>query len=170
MTVLILGIKKTFNPPRELPYTDDVLLRAWLVGYIDGDGYLYKQTGRKSAALQTVAHISWESFLKDVVEKLDFGHIFYRYYSEDKSYVCIVSQKHGELVDLKLFARSHNLPVLERKWIKVDELLVVRPARDGSVKREIERLIRQKMSNKEISLITGHSPSMISGIRSKMID
>src|SRR5665647_1762785 len=40
--------RKTYEPPRWMPYFDKDMLRAFLVGFIDGDGHIYKQHGRKT--------------------------------------------------------------------------------------------------------------------------
>lgn len=120
--------RKTYNPPTWLPYEDITLLRAWLVGFIDGDGTIGLQSGRKSATLRTVSHLSWIEFLTDLAETLEFGKVSQRRGGETSSkwYAQLATYRHHEICDLKRFAQTHHLPILSRKWDKVDLDLPVR--------------------------------------------
>lgn len=119
---------KTYNPPGHLPYCDRTLLRSWLVGFIDGDGYLRKQTGRKTSFLQVTSHMSWMDFLRSLSDELHFGYCKTRINGvPGAEYASLNSAAHNEIVALKRFAIRHSLPFLERKWSKVDENLVLPP-------------------------------------------
>lgn len=120
--------RKTYNPPQHLPYDDDNLLRAWFIGYVDGDGHIKRQTGRQTAILDTVAHLSWKPFLEELVARLGFGYVnertgHARY--PDRRYVAIRCARHNQIAGLKRFATEHQLPILTRKWDRVDTSIVL---------------------------------------------
>jgi hypothetical protein len=148
--------RKTYEPPAFLPYHSETLLRCWLVGYIDGDGEVRRQTGRPNALLHTVAHLSWEPLLTEMSETLGFGLIRRRVVQE-QAYVALTCHRHSEIVALRQFARTQELPVLERKWAKVDETYVAPDPKDGRMRARVEVLARQGMRVKDIAAELGCS-------------
>lgn len=159
--------RKTYAPPARLPYDDETLLRCWLVGYIDGDGMVRRQTGRRNALLTTVAHLTWEPLLTAVSEKLGFGLIRHRVV-RGRTYVALTCHRHNEIVALRQFARTQGLPVLERKWSQVDETYVAPDARDGRVRERIEVLARQGVRVKDIAAELGCSIKHVSETRTAL--
>jgi len=154
--------RKTFNPPSRLPYEDATLLRCWLVGYIDGDGQVRRQTGRVAVTLNTIAHISWEPFLLELSEMLDFGMVRHKV-SHGQTYVALRNCRHNEVVSLLQFIKLYNLPVLERKWGVVDEgHVVITPSGSGKL---IEQLLQEGWRGKDITREFGFSPAYISNVR-----
>lgn len=151
-----LRSRKTYEPPARLPYEEETLLRCWLVGYIDGDGMIRQQTGRQNALLTTVAHLAWEPLLTEVSETVGVGLIRHRIV-RGRTYVALTCHRHNEIVALRQFARAQCLPVLERKWSRVDETYVAPEARDGHMRDRVEVLARQGMRVKDIAAELGCS-------------
>lgn len=154
--------QKTYNPPINLPYKEQDLLVSYLIGFIDGDGTITYQSGRKSVTLRTVSHISWYAFLSKLSDATLFGRITIR----NDGYVQLASHRHEEIVKLKAKGVSLNIPMIDRKWNRVDEGLFIR----GGMKEEIIDMISSGAPNKEIFLKTKCSPAYLSILRKKVGD
>ncbi|WP_280499367.1 hypothetical protein [Nocardia cyriacigeorgica] len=160
--------RKTYSPPRHLPYQDTTLLTAWLIGYIDGDGHIKRQTGRQTAVLDTVAHLSWKPLLEEIAEKLGIGYVNERLGHADypgRRYAAFRCARHNQIADLKRFAMQHSLPILTRKWDKVDTSIVV----DHHEKADRMRaLIRSGKRTTEIARELGCGKAAVSNMRARM--
>ncbi len=113
---------KTYNPPDISKYSFDLnLLICLICGFIDGDGSIGYQTGRKDATLRIKCHASWLEFIiwikKKFKEKflIDSGNPKIN----NSGYAGITFANHKLLKELKKFTQNFNLPVLERKWNKI---------------------------------------------------
>lgn len=161
--------RKTVNPPRHLPYCG-VLLRAWFVGFIDGDGYIRKQSGRETAFLSTVSHHSWGPFLVELSSALNFGYVRYRtgggYDNGTGTYVSLNSARHNEIADLKRFAEQLALPILARKWDRVDCSIIVIDRHERA--ERIRELIRAGERTSDIAREVGVTKSAVSQARARM--
>lgn len=126
-----LSSRKTYEPPSRLPYASDELLAAWLIGLIDGDGTIKVQVGRRGAFASVVAHASWLPLFELVTEQLGLGRVGTRRGGEKNlgTYAALSISAHPQMVALKQFGETRRLPVLERKWAKVDETFVPRTVR-----------------------------------------
>lgn len=126
-----ISSRKTYEPPRALPYASEELLTAWLIGLIDGDGTVRLQTGRRGAIASLVAHASWGPLLQLVSARLGLGRVGARRGGEKNlsTYAALTISAHPQMVALKVFAGTQRLPVLQRKWEKVDESFVPRTVR-----------------------------------------
>lgn len=106
------GPNKTYHPPDRLPRTRYSLLLCFLIGFIDGDGSVRKNT--RGVSIQ--CHSSWVSYLQLIANLL---------YENKKTYVN--TQKKATLligdIPTMLFLKRHgikyNLPVLSRKWDRI---------------------------------------------------
>lgn len=150
--------RKTYNPPSRLPFKDHDLLRSWLVGFIDGDGCVKRQTGRQTALIDISLHLSWLPFLNMLSECLGLGTVSIR----EKEYARLTISRHNDVTSLKKFALREGLPILNRKWDRVDESIVL--DRHERVNR-VKALIKAGLPNKEIIALTGATGSSISNIR-----
>lgn len=123
--------RKTYDPPSRLPYEDTALLTAWLIGLIDGDGTIRVPYGRRGAMASVVAHLAWQPLLMQVRDTLSLGTVGTRAggVKNARVYASLSISAHSELAELKTFASRHRLPVLERKWVKVDEAFETRTVR-----------------------------------------
>lgn len=148
---------KTFNPPDYLPYDDKELLTSYLIGFIDGDGSISYQTGRETVMLRTVSHPNWWCHLWFLTNATGFGTTRMR----SDGYAEIFSGRFIEIVRLKQFARQHHLPILSRKWDRINEHLKIR----GQLKFDILKLINRGADNKFILETTGCSPAYLSRLR-----
>ena len=109
---------KTYKPPKNYNIFTQERIVAILIGFIDGDGCIYK-TG--SCIIQ--CHIAW-------LDIITYWYIeTYRYFNINNTIMLPRKNKRGELVgslkqdlvrNLKQFAIKNNLPVLKRKWDKVN--------------------------------------------------
>ena len=116
---------KTKDPPTGWDYknvpTD--LLVSHLIGFIDGDGSIIRQLGRKAERYRIHIRIDtcWCEWLKGYIEEIrgwtgfSFGTPYLG--CDNRTECCIGS--HKTVVFLRDFAKQHRLPVLERKWSKV---------------------------------------------------
>lgn len=93
------------------------LLKALFIGFIDGDGYIGKQYKRKDCCLFIKCHSAW----------LENLNIFSQEFLGKKSaylnkagYANLHIGNHLVLKDLKQFIINNQLPVLERKWNKIN--------------------------------------------------
>jgi hypothetical protein len=103
------------QPPR---ITDDQLLKAFCVGYIDGDGCVHKNK-RGNWSISAVGTQIFLTFVKEFFDVV-FPHRFSGSISRIKnssSYVFQINHKKSLLVARQLY--KLNLPVLARKWSKI---------------------------------------------------
>lgn len=153
--------RKTYNPPSRLPFEDSELLTSWTIGFIDGDGHIKNQTSRDTAMMTMNIYLSWKPFLHLLSERLGLGTVSTR----SGEYARFTISRHNDLVALKMFVRAHDLPVLARKWDRVDETIVLdRQERADRIKS----LIQLGLSGKEIAAQTGASYPSISSARKRM--
>lgn len=100
---------KTENPPDLSSLSKEELLNL-SIGFIDGDGCIKYQYKRNDILLTIKCHKSW---LNNLI--LMFG----KAYINKEGYAISNIGKHQALKELKIFALSNNLPILERKWNKI---------------------------------------------------
>lgn len=112
---------KTKNPPI-INIKDNDLFLAFLIGFIDGDGYIGKQTLRNDSIISIKLHNSWINILQYFSDRLSIAsnlkttkaHI-------NKNGYAWVAWTNSEVVKyLKLQAIRLDLPILSRKWDKID--------------------------------------------------
>ena len=127
--------KKTYNPPLNLTskleqMTDDMFL-SFMIGFFDGDGSLVSVPSQNSLTMRFQNHISWEFLLTY------FEYRVYKIFTYNKNAILTraVTTKNGNKTAMLSFARyalindicsktkTLNLPVLNRKWKKVDIFL-----------------------------------------------
>jgi len=100
---------KTINPPNLHSIIGDNL-KAFNIGFIDGDGCITYQTGRKDSRITIRVHANWLENLKYMFNRGKIGNDGY-------AKLCI--GKYSEIIDYKNFIILNNLPHLNRKWDKV---------------------------------------------------
>jgi hypothetical protein len=159
--------RKTYNPPKKLPFQSPELNKSFLVGLIDGDGYITRQTGRDVSAILIVGHLSWLSFFQKLSESTGFGKTRTRPGSVDSTgtFAALNSHVHGNNVTLKLHAIKHDLPYLSRKWSLVDESVLS----DKYVRAEkLKDFILSGKTNSEIYQIYKISEAGLSMARKRL--
>lgn len=158
MSIFDINRNKTYEPPDSLPsYSNPDCLPSFLIGFIDGDGTITYQTGRETVVLRTVSHGLWLNYLKCLSEATKFGKVTVR----SDGYVQLASHKHNDIVKLKQFAKSRNLPILDRKWNRVNDDLTVR----GGMKYAVLDMIASGASNRQILDTIGCSAVYIYKLR-----
>lgn len=117
--------RKTYNPP-DLEFYKNIpndLILSLIIGFIDGDGAIQKQTGRDDCVINIKNHSTWINFLdfirltlqKQVNIELPPAMINNQGYAK-------ISMSNLKVVRfLKKYVINKSLPVLKRKWDKIDE-------------------------------------------------
>ena len=112
--------------------------------------------------MTTVSHVSWVVFVHELSKATGFGKVTYR---EAGQYVQLGSFKHDEIVALKRFALDNQLPVLCRKWVRVDETIKA----DRHLKAQVLKdLIGQGLTTSEIAVECGCTRSAVSNARKRL--
>lgn len=102
---------KTENPPNLSSITGDNLF-CFMVGFIDGDGCIQYQTGRKDAKLTVKCHSTWKNNLEYIFK------VPCKISNAGYSYLCIADNT--ILREFKKKIIELKLPILDRKWDKID--------------------------------------------------
>jgi hypothetical protein len=115
--------QKTYFPPNlsVFNYSQDLLI-SLIIGFIDGDGNITCQTGRKDTSLRVKCHKSWLPFLlwiKDILEK-EFGLKSGSPKINNQGYASVTFANHELQKRLKLSAIKMRLPIMKRKWDKIE--------------------------------------------------
>lgn len=93
------------------------LITALFIGFIDGDGSIRKQTGRKDACIWIKCHRAWLGNL-DIFSQAILGRN--QAYLNKDGYANLNIGNHLILKQLKQYAIDHQLPKLERKWNNIN--------------------------------------------------
>lgn len=109
--------RKTYNPPDlSLFNKDREKFRAFIVGFIDGDGSI--SFSNKRGYMGITCHSSWEKIFNDFQKYLlEYFGIKSTITRPKEGLISIRISSHSHL--LKLLEISKGLPVLDRKWEKI---------------------------------------------------
>lgn len=110
--------KKTYNPPTiDFTKFDKNLILSLICGFIDGDGCIKYQTKRKAFCLTIKCHSSWLNILNQFGQIIgDYGHCKIN----TSGYAVLNITNTKILKKLKQDALLLNIPILNRKWDKID--------------------------------------------------
>lgn len=158
---------KTYNPPSldlgELPRD---LRLSLFAGIVDADGSITNPQGRMGI-LRIKLHRSWEHFLTDllglILKDTNSCCTLSSGIQEDKYFEVMVSDSET-LKTIRREVEDLNLPTLTRKWDRIDLDYL---GRSEKLKRDtpiIMKLLREGLSQREISEKVGRSESGISQI------
>lgn len=158
------GIKrlKTYNPPDTLLCHDKELLKFLIGGFIDGDGNISKQTGRNDCFIRIKLHSSWENILKEFCRIIDYDESHVRINKND--YVELTISDSNVISNLKKKLVSGKVPLLERKWSKIDDNFISRKNKAKETKEKVIELLCEGMRNCEISRKLSISPALVTKI------
>jgi len=125
---------KTYNP-MDIKYLEnmkDELFLSFVIGLIDGDGSICKQTGRNDCVISIGLHHSWYEFLCyvedrvhnifniDMVRSSRLTKVSKRSTDFGETTIASLRFSNSKTVDnLYQFQESFELPVLNRKWGKI---------------------------------------------------
>ena len=145
--------RKTYNPPNIKKIKDTTLLLCLIIGYIDGDGNIYKHSECKSFGIRIQVHSSWIETLRhfcDVISgtsqiKQPYPHI------NKQGYTSMFISNSEICKKLKSVAISNNLPYMKRKWDIIDDNYVSKVETSKKRISEVCKLIKCGKTIKEIS-------------------
>lgn len=156
---------KTYDPPKTILNHNKELLKYLLIGFIDGDGNIDNQHKRKDCFIRIKVHKSWDGILKEFCELVGYDTKHVRF---NKQGYCELYFSDSNIVT-ELKKKSNTLPVLSRKWKKIDENYVSRYNTSKVLKEKIIKMLNENMRNKDISSELGVSASYISNINKKYV-
>lgn len=157
---------KTYNPPNTILNHNKELLKYLLIGFIDGDGNIEKQYKRKDCFIRIKVHKSWDEILKEFCELVGYDTKHVRF---NKQGYCELYFSDSNIVT-ELKKKSNILPVLGRKWDKIDETYVSRCGASKILKEKIIEMLNKNMRNKDISKELGVSSSYVTKINKKYVN
>tara|TARA_Y100000310_G_scaffold338605_1_gene428687 strand:+ start:4221 stop:4991 length:771 start_codon:yes stop_codon:yes gene_type:complete len=145
--------KKTYNScclPRHLK---DDLFVSLIIGFIDGDGSIGFQYGRKDCLLRVKVHKSWLPVLNRMAKKVyklsNTNGV--KPHINNSGYAEWSISNHIILKWLKFQAISMKLPVLNRKWGKINEKWQSRQEVSSQRRIEAKRMIDMGFRNTDIA-------------------
>lgn len=107
--------KKTYNPPNLSFIKDRNLLLSLIIGFIDGDGCIVKKG--KAFSLNIHCHRAW---LKNINMFAKTINPTSKAKIRADGYASVSITNNESLKSLKRLAQTFNLPIMSRKWDKVD--------------------------------------------------
>lgn len=159
-----LILPKTYNCPN-LEISNKELLICLLIGFIDGDGSINNNSKcKKSVEIAIKLHKNWINFLKIYEELCPHGKISEGSggYENKQKYPRFRLTYYPEILWLKNKAIEYNLPILNRKWSKVDNNHKTCQEKSKSDKEKIKKLYSEGYKQSEIIKITGFSQPKVS--------
>lgn len=149
--------KKTYNPPNLKYLNNNIdLCISFIIGFIDGDGTISSLKKNKNlCALAIRCHTSWLNNLQYFSDKI-CGEI---YVSSKKAYIydnCAVIQMNTKMIKyLYNKAVTLQLPVLERKWNKININFINRDEQIEINKNKVIELMNGNYTISDISKLCG---------------
>lgn len=156
---------KTLFPPKNIKnILNRKLLISLIAGFIDGDGSIRNLHNRPDFNLRIKCHKSWYVILEyfsHIIAKNNFCRI------NNQGYASLVISNTQFLKDLKKELLPLNLPLLSRKWDKIN--LNYKSRRELEKERVliIKKYLNTNISQKEICKILNMSPSGVSSLMKK---
>ncbi len=154
--------RKTYIPPKLEIFekmTDDLFL-SFFIGYVDGDGNVKHQTGRKDWVIQLGCHSSWKLIYKYFLKRLNriFKCNSHTKIFLDKRRLLRLFISTGVIIrGLKQKCIELKLSFLNRKWDKVDENYVFSEEKFNKIEDKIKEFIKLGLSRKEMSERLGYN-------------
>jgi len=140
---------KTEYPPNIKIFKnfDNNLLKALMVGFIDGDGHISTLHNRKDFKISIKCHKSWLDFLNLLSKCFNTDNTAY---ITNQGYSFISIGNSIKCKEIKRFVLDNNLPVLLRKWNFID--LNFKGRNEIAIEKEIlvRQLYENNFSQKEI--------------------
>lgn len=148
---------KTYYPPRLDFISNPNLLLSLIIGYIDGDGCIKNLSKRKDFAIALHVHSSWiniltmfEKTLYNILDIKKRKNILMSRIGNDK-YARLNIGDSRLCKKLKQKALELKLPIMERKWDKVDLNFISKQETADKRKNEVLNLYFQGKNVTEIS-------------------
>ena len=154
---------KTHHPCNISKIEDKNLLLSLIIGFIDGDGSIRKQSGRQDCQMTIKCYHSWLpnlQFISDAVCKCCDLKPNTAKINKD-GYAVINFTNSIILKFLKTKGKDLKLPVLNRKWSRIDENYISKFEKYIYILEEVKILIQEGLQEYDISQIVNRSPSSI---------
>lgn len=156
---------KTYNPPESLSWIPEDLFLCLMAGLIDGDGNISNFHGRKDAFMRIKQEKSWLPILKE----------FAKYFKEEdrvkinkQGYAEVEITGFSKIRELKKKLLEYNLPLMDRKWSKIDIGLQTKYEKKEEIYHKIKELLSQKIKQIEIAKIVGVSKSTVTKVKKQI--
>lgn len=143
--------RKTYNPC-DLSGISPFQLKCLSVGFIDADGSIQTQYGRDTTAISIKGHGSWVD---------NFNLMFNKGYVDNSGYATACIGDFKEQKELKVFGLKNKLPILKRKWDKIDLNLKTRKESFEEQKLEVVDRLSRGWSNSDILQDLGVKPQTV---------
>lgn len=148
-----LKSNKTIHPPDYIPKNVDLFL-AFIVGFIDGDGCIKKQSGkRKDSLIAIKLHNSWMDYLNRLSVKVaELAQVKPTNAKINKKGYAIIHFCNSKLLKfLKNKALQLGLPVLERKWDRIDLSYFSKNEIMANNRKKLASLVSKGLRNRDIA-------------------
>jgi hypothetical protein len=139
---------KTYNPPNIAVFEQipkDALI-AMICGFIDGDGSIKYNFNRKDMSIAIKNHCSWVYFLEYILKNIqEYFQITIKSkvnFTNCKRYCHLVISNNLLLFKLKQFAINSKLPIMSRKWDKI-EFIENKTIISEKRKQQVAELLRE---------------------------
>ena len=113
---------KTYNPPNLEWLDEDWKFLSFFCGFIDGDGMIQKQKNGLANMIRIICHKNWlpniEWFSNELFKRFN---IVSKTGVTSRGYCYLTIYRFEQLKFLKSKFLELDLPLMERKWIKIDE-------------------------------------------------
>jgi hypothetical protein len=154
---------KSKNPINIESLSNENLI-PFLVGYIDGDGSIIKQSNRNDCRINFHIHSSWIVVLENIRTRLEgIYNIKIPKPKIDKEGYCTWNIANNEIItSLKNKSIECELPILKRKWDRIDENKISRYKKTKENREIIQKLLLEGKKNNDICKILNLKPSMVS--------
>lgn len=147
---------KTYHPPKSLPRVSDELLISLLIGFIDGDGSI-----NHKGYLYIKIHKTWLKILKDMLDFLSNGD--FNISINNDGLVLGMITKIEIMKSIKRKGQNLSLPMLERKWDRVDLTKMSKTEKRHQYDKECHKLFNDGIKIKDVITQLGYSRSFVYG-------
>lgn len=158
---------KTYNPPKTLSWVPEDLFLCLLAGIIDGDGAITNFHKRKDVFIRIKQHNSWLPILSEIGKFLGKENATK---INKNGYAELLITGYPLIRGLKKRLMSYNLPLMSRKWDKIDLNLKTRYEKKTETYSKIEELLRQDIKQSEIAKIVGISEATVTKVKKLLQD
>lgn len=153
---------KTYNPPKTLSWVPEDLFLCLLAGIIDGDGSIMNFQKRKDVFIRIKQHSSWLPILNEIGEFLGKEK---QAKINRNGYAELLITGYPLIRDLKKRLMGYNLPLLPRKWDKIDLGFKTKYEKKTETYSKIEELLRQGIKQTKIAKMVGISESTVTKVK-----
>jgi len=147
--------QKTYFPPavNRINVKNNNLFLSLCIGFIDGDGSIVRVFRRKDCSLRIKCHSSWLPILQMMSNRIcnlcelppNMAKI------NNQGYAQIIFSNAVILKFLKKKAKKLNLPILTRKWIRINENYINKTEKAQYHKKGVKELLERGYRRKDIA-------------------